>query len=139
MKSIVLDTGPLVAFLDRSDQFHRWAIEQFSRLPGGFLTCEAVITEMFYVIGSRVAKRILPQFQRMLEAGVIRTPLVFAQEQGPILELMDHYASVPMSFADACLVRMNEIIPASTVFTTDSDFRIYRRSRRQLIPLLIPD
>ena len=55
-----------------------------------------------------------------------------------ILQLMDRYASVPMSFADACLVQMSEMWPECTVFTTDSDFRIYRRHRRQVIPLLIP-
>ena len=51
---------------------------------------------------------------------------------------MDKYADVPMSFADACLVRMTEILPDPIVITTDADFRIYRRFSRQIVPSLLP-
>jgi len=51
---------------------------------------------------------------------------------------MARYQSVPMSFADACLVRMSELWPKTPVFTLDSDFRIYRRNKRQSIPLIAP-
>ena len=56
----------------------------------------------------------------------------------PVLGLMDKYADVPMSLADACLVRMSETLPDSMVLTTDSDFKIYRRHSRQVVPCLMP-
>lgn len=51
---------------------------------------------------------------------------------------MRRYADVPMSLADACLVRMSELSDDASVLTLDSDFRIYRRLGRQAIPLLTP-
>jgi hypothetical protein len=61
----------------------------------------------------------------------------FAKEPGEILRHLERYSAVPMSFADACLVRMCEL-EDSIVFTTDRDFLIYRRHRRQPIPLISP-
>ena len=55
-----------------------------------------------------------------------------------LVELQRAYADVPMSLADACLVRMTELHEEARVLTTDSDFRLYRRNRRQVIPLLVP-
>jgi len=57
----------------------------------------------------------------------------------PVLKLLDKYADVPMSLADACLVRMTETVPAPMLLTTDADFRIYRRHSRQAVPCVIPD
>jgi uncharacterized protein len=59
-------------------------------------------------------------------------------ELEPVLTLMDKYADVPMSLADACLVRMSETLPDPAVLTTDSDFKIYRRHSRQVVPCLLP-
>jgi uncharacterized protein len=52
--------------------------------------------------------------------------------------LMRKFATVPMSLADACLVRMSELHPHTTIATTNSDFRVYRRNRRQVIPTIKP-
>ena len=60
-------------------------------------------------------------------------------EKHAVRRLLEKYADVPMSFADACLVRMTELYPDSTVFTTDSDFKIYRKHGRQPIPLIFPE
>ncbi len=57
----------------------------------------------------------------------------------PVLKLLDKYADVPMSLADACLVRMTETVPSKMLLTTDADFRIYRRHSRQAVPCVIPD
>lgn len=51
---------------------------------------------------------------------------------------MTKYADVPMSFADACLVRMTEVMPDPTLLTTDADFRIYRRHERKAVPCIMP-
>ena len=138
MKSFVLDAGPLVALLDGDDQFHNWAVAQFASLPPAFVTCEAVITEALYVIGHRAAKLVISRLQPLIRHRVITFPFRFEEHSAEVFTLMDRYASVPMSFADACLVRMSELLPDATVFTTDSDFRIYRRNKRQAIPLRCP-
>jgi predicted nucleic acid-binding protein len=133
----LLDTGPLVAQLNRRDQYHGWALEQMARLPTPLLTCEPVLTEAYWLL------RHLPQAQRavleMLAAGVLTTPFHLREHSADVLVLLDRYADVPMSLADACLVRMAELVDSSVVFTLDSDFRSYRRHRKQKIPLIIPD
>ncbi len=75
----------------------------------------------------------------LLERGVIRVAIAVEKEQADLRALMHRYRSRPMSLADACLVRLSEIHTGATVFTLDSDFRIYRRHGNKAIPLLIPD
>jgi uncharacterized protein len=137
MKSAVLvDAGPLVALLDGRDRYHGWAVEQLSRLRPPFRTCEAVIAEAFHLL------RRLPDARtailEMANEGVLTTPFRLSDQPREVLALVRRYANVPMSLADACLVRMSELVADSTVLTLDSDFRIYRRNRRDKIPLLIP-
>jgi len=132
----LIDTGPLVAFLDRSDQNHEWAVEQFSHLTGGLATCEGVITEAAYLLSDAgvkprgvlelVARRIV-SVQFDLESNLDR-----------VLSLMKKYTDTPMDFVDACLVAMTEEKQNCKLLTLDSDFRIYRRFERQTIPLITP-
>jgi uncharacterized protein len=135
-QTALLDTGPLVAQLDRRDHYHGWALEQMARLRPQFSTCEAVITEAFHLL--RHIPRARAAILEMSAAGVLATPFRLSEETGEVLALLDRYTNIPMSLADACLVRMSELVPASVIFTLDSDFRIYRRHRRQKIPLLMP-
>lgn len=74
----------------------------------------------------------------LVRKGVIRPAFSVEDEVERLMELQRTYADVPMSLADACLVRLTELHDDSRVMTTDSDFRIYRRNRRQVIPLLAP-
>jgi len=136
VKSVLIDSGPLVAFLDRRDHWHRWAARHFKNAAAPFLTCDAVLTESCFLLAEvpGSTRRLL----ELIERDVIRPVFAAGQEAVAILTLMDRYASVPMSFADACLVRMSELLLNATVFTTDSDFRIYRRNKRQAIPMLCP-
>jgi len=126
----------LVALLDRRDQQHAWAVEQVTRRPGPFATCEPVVAEAFHLLRRHPKAR--TAILEMLGEGVLTIPFRLNEERAPILALIRRYGNVPMSLADACLVRMSETIRDSVVFTLDSDFRIYRRNRRQKIPLLIP-
>ena len=136
MKNTLIDSGSLVAYLDRRDQWHSWALHVFKQTAPPFLTCDAVLSETCFLISG------MPDGHQRLGSLVKRGIVVPAFDSRPeapaLFDLMARYASVPMSFADACLVRMSEVIPASTVFTTDSDFRIYRRHKRQVIPILAP-
>jgi predicted nucleic acid-binding protein len=134
--TILLDTGPLVAFLSRQDNHHRWAKEQINQSQSPLLTCEPVITETCFLL-----RRLLGSSDAVFEfmqAGALQLAFNLADELDAVRKLMAHYADVPMSLADACLVRMSELYSDSVVLTTDSDFNVYRRNRRQIIPTLMP-
>ena len=78
----------------------------------------------------------------LVERGVLDVSFRLADEAAAVarmMKMMKKYDDVPMSLADACLVRMSEQRPGSVVLTLDGDFRIYRRSRRQRIPTRMPD
>ena len=130
----LLDTGPLVAFLRADDEFHEWTVARMKELRAPFLTCEAVLSEACFLIeyqGVAVA-----QLATLIEQGWIRVVFDFSDEAEAVMALMQRYANVPMSFADACLVRMAEQHNGKPVFTLDRDFRVYRKNGRQAIPLI---
>jgi predicted nucleic acid-binding protein len=133
---VLVDSSALVAAFDRRDEHHSWASQWLAKLQPPYFTCEAVLTESFFLLtkihGGANA------FHRALEKGLSEAEYRFAEQQRETLALIQRYASVPMSFADACLVRMAELQPNSLIFTTDHDFAIYRRQRRNLIPLIAP-
>ncbi len=135
-RNVLLDTGPLIALLDRRDRYHAWARDQFGDIVPPLLTCEPVLAEACYLTrridGGPAA--VLELFDR----GVARLHFAIADNFAEVAALMDRYADVPMALADACLVRLSERIDRCLVLTLDSDFRIYRRHKRQPIPLLIP-
>jgi predicted nucleic acid-binding protein len=133
---IILDTGVLVAYFRKSDRFHQWAVTQWGQVDLPVFTCDAVISEACFLF------RDLPHIQRaiveLIEGNVIEIAFNLQEESGNICVLMGRYESVPMSFADACLVRMSEQISNSTVMTLDSDFKIYRKHRNEEIPVIQP-
>jgi len=135
-EGVILDTGPLAAYLIESDDYHQWAVESFASLPPLFWTCEAVVTETAYLIGSDT--RALKLIRHLLENDWLRLPFQFAVERTRVFQLMEQYHSVPMSFADGCLVRMAEILDDCPILTVDGDFRIYRKHRRQTIRTIMP-
>jgi predicted nucleic acid-binding protein len=136
MKCVIADTGPLVALLDRSDRDHAWAVGEGRRLPPKLLTCEAVLSEVHFLT------RDLPNAKIRIEGwiadGWLELPFSVRDHHTHVHDLMARYASVPMSFADACLVRISELWPDAPIFTLDSDFRVYRRNKRQSLPLICP-
>jgi predicted nucleic acid-binding protein len=136
MKCVIADTGPLVALIDRDDRDHAWAVREGRRLPPKLLTCEAVLSEVHFL--TRDLPTAKDRIESWLADGRLDPPFRVREHHAPIHELMTRYASVPMSFADACLVRMSELWPDAPVFTLDSDFRIYRRNKRQSLPLICP-
>jgi uncharacterized protein len=136
VKQVVVDTGPLVAVINRADHYHAWATELFGRLVPPLLTCEAVLSEASFLLGHATpgGRALLS----LVERGIVRTEFRFIAEVQRVNALMTRYASVPMAFADACLVRMTELHQDVVVWTLDADFRIYRRNGRQRIPTLLP-
>ncbi len=135
-ENVLVDTGPLAAWLNANDRHHSWAKAQFGRLRPPLTTCEAVVSEVVFLLhrlgrGGDAAPR-------LIDRGVLRVAPVLQTEASAVAALMRKYADVPMSLADACLVRLSELIPHAVVFTLDADFRFFRRRGRAAIPLLIP-
>ena len=133
---VVLDTGPLVAFIDHEDAHHRWATEQLRLLEPPFLTCEAVISESLFLLVH--AKHGVPTLMNMLQEDLVRLEFDLDDHLDAVARLIAKYHDVPMSLADACLVRMSELHTNARVFTLDADFKLYRRNSRQTIPLIYP-
>lgn len=133
----IADTGVIVGLIYEKDQWHEFSIKQAENLPVPYFTCEAVITEACFLLQDvRDGEQKVLQ---MVEKGVLQIDFSLSNEVEAIQTLMRKYENVPMSFADACLVRMSELVENSVVFTVDGDFRIYRKHGKKQIPLIIPD
>jgi len=137
MLAMLLDAGPLTALLNPNDQWHAWARDTMRRLTAPLLTTEPVLTEAFYLLRREGCNA--DEVFALAEDGVIKIGLRFEDERAALRELMARYRDVPMSLADATLVRLAELNQDVRVFTLDADFRIYRRYRSKLIPVLMPD
>lgn len=92
------------------------------------------MSEAFFLLSEPHSRAL----EKLLRQGHLKMGLNLAQELSPVLDLVNKYATVPMSLADACVVRMSETLSNPMVITTDSDFKIYRRHRQQIIPCLMP-
>ena len=136
MKRVIVDTGPLVALLNGNDSQHEWARVVLDRIEPPLVTCEAVVSEACFLLhrihGGQDA------VMELLARDVVAIDFSLRAEHDAVRKLMARYKSVPMSLADACLVRMSELDDKATVLTLDSDFGIYRRNRRQAIPTIRP-
>jgi predicted nucleic acid-binding protein len=132
MKAIA-DTGLLVALARENDQYHRWAVEVAEQITWPVLTCEAVLAETAFHLQS--SQEVL----RMVRDNIVRVALDCASEIESLYALAVRYADRNPDLADLCLVRMSELYPRHQVITTDDeDFRVYRRNKREAIPLLTP-
>jgi predicted nucleic acid-binding protein len=131
----LLDTGPLVAYLYPRDAYHDWAHEQFSRIDPPFLTCEPVVIEACFLLVRR--GRGPAHVLAAIERGLLDVDFSLAEHVTDVRRLIERYANVPMSLADACLVRMAETT-GLPICTLDSDFSIYRAHGRRPLNLISP-
>lgn len=131
---VVLDTGPLVAFLDRREREHARVAETMKSLTAPLLTVEPVLAEACFLL--RRVSGGTQAILRMIRDGLLVVPLRVSEEAAALDALMGKYADVPMSLTDACLVRVVELNPRALVFTLASDFRVYRTHRRRVIRLV---
>lgn len=136
-RPVILDASVLVAILRRRDEHHQWATARAGEIIAPMLTCEAVLSEAHFLMQDLPLGR--QSLIGMSLDGIFTVAFNFEEEKVAVGRLLNKYADVPMSFADACLVRMRELHPDSFVFTLDSDFKIYRRNGRQPIPLIYPE
>jgi predicted nucleic acid-binding protein len=136
MTAVLLDTGPWVALHCENDNYHEWAREQFAQYPGPLITCEAVVTETCFLLargGFDPAKALA-----LLQRGVVRVGMTLEEEATVVRSLFEKYDNVPASLADACLIRLSELYDPCILLTLDSDFHVYRRYSRKIIPLVRP-
>ena len=133
---VLIDTGPLLALLSKRDQYHRWAKQQAAHLEWPFYTCKAVISEVTNLLERMPVSHL--SIIHILERGLVEVSFSYAKHAERIHDLMSTYADQPMSFADACLVQMAEHRADPTIFTTDSDFQVYRGAEGKPLNVLIP-
>jgi len=131
MKGIA-DTGFIVAFARRNDQHHLWAVDVAKRITEPLLTCEAVLAEAAFQIES--SSYVLA----LLQDEMLRLAFDGNRNIAPLTELARRYGDRNPDLADLCLIRMSELYPRHVVITVDSDFRFYRRHRREVIPIHSP-
>jgi len=136
IRHVLVDTGPLIALIDRRETHHGWVQVQLADISPPLYTCEAVLTEACYL--ARRTNAGTQAVLELLERGVVVPAFTLHDNLSEVSSLIQRYAGVPMALADGCLVRMSELVADCTILTLDSDFRIYRRHKRQKIPLLMP-
>lgn len=136
MTRIIIDTGPIVALLNRRDRHHAWVRDVLDTVEPPIFTCEAVVSEACFLLDRLTGGQ--DAVLELLSTEILKVDFRMLPEVDAIRGLMRKFANVPMSFADACLVRMTELDMKSVLVTLDSDFRTYRRSRRQVIPTIMP-
>jgi len=136
MTVAIVDTGPLVALFDRSEQHHRWVAERFNELDAPLLVCEPVLAEAMYLLAR------YPKAQdavlELIQNGALSVAFQIDEHIGSLRKLFQKYGDTPMSLADACIVRMSEIHDRHAVLTLDSDFLVYRKHGRTSLPLIHP-
>jgi predicted nucleic acid-binding protein len=129
----IADTGFLVAFANRNDQYHGWAMSVAGRVTEPLLTCEAVLAESAFHL------RNVALVLAMLRDGLIALAFDCQDHLPQLAALASRYGDRQPDLADLCLIRMSELYPRYSVITVDADdFRIYRRNKREAIPLIWP-
>jgi len=134
--SAIVDTGPLIALLDRSERHHAWVAARMDELDAPLLVCEPVLAEAMYLL-ARLGKAQDALFG-LLENGALRIGLQIGEHVTALRTLHRKYRDVPMSLAAACIVRMAELNDRHAVFTLDSDFSVYRKHGRVPLTLIHP-
>jgi predicted nucleic acid-binding protein len=132
---VLLDTGCIVALLDRSERHHQQCVEAVSAMDGPLVTCEAVIAESCYLL--RGLKDASFAVLENVERGVFLVPYRLTGYAAGVIRLMKKYADVPMDFADACLVGMATDYKTGRILTLDRDFQVYRWGRNRPFELLL--
>lgn len=132
MKGIA-DTGFLVAFANRTDRCHEWPAGLAARVTEPLLTCEAVVAEAAFHLRS------MPLVLTMVREGLVEIACSVSDHLIQLGELAERYADRQPDFADVCLIRMSELYPRHAVITVDRGaVRVYRRNKREAIPLICP-
>jgi uncharacterized protein len=132
--NVLVDASFLVALINRRDRNHAWAAAQALTFQRPWKTCEPALSEALYNLGPAGSPRLI----ELLSRRAVISAFQINEHLDDIIALLKKYADLPISLADACLVRMSEVFSDPMLLTTDSDFRIYRRLGRQVVPCVLP-
>jgi predicted nucleic acid-binding protein len=136
VKPVLLDTGVIVALLDRSEQHHKSCVGALEAITGPLVTCEAVIAESCYLLRS------LPGApEAILEnvvSGTFQIPFKLSRSASQIQRVFRKYQDREVDFADACLIHLATELKTGEILTLDHDFEVYRWSVNKPFHLLIP-
>jgi predicted nucleic acid-binding protein len=128
----IADTGFIVAFLNRRDHYHAWAVGIASEIDAPLTTCEAVLAEAAFHLGS-----VNPVLE-LIDHDLLRLDFDLSDNLSRIALLAKRYADRNPDLADLCLICLSERFPSLPVITVDGDFKVYRRHQREIIPVLTP-
>lgn len=135
MSDYIADTGPLVGWINRRDQWHEWSVGVMEALEPPLLTCEAVIAEATWQLGA--SREAVDRLYGLVEAGALRIVDILPEHMSHLRALSAKYPQ--MDFCDAAIVRLAEMFPRAKVITTDSaHFTVYRRFRDKPLALIHP-
>jgi predicted nucleic acid-binding protein len=129
----IADTGFIVAFGSHGDSHHAWAVDIAKNITEPLLTCEAVLAEAAFHLGS--SSYVLS----LLQNDMFRLGFDLTRNLEQLAELAKRYDDRRPDLADLCIIRMSELYPRYTVITVDEDdFRVFRRNKREAIPIICP-
>ena len=135
MTPVLLDTGVIVALLDKSEQYHKRCVASLAALEAPLITCEAVIAESCYLL--RKNKAAPAAVLENVESASFLLPYRLTGRATKLMKLLNKYANVPMGFADGCLVDMAGEFQTGRILTLDRDFLIYRWGTNRPFELLV--
>jgi uncharacterized protein len=128
----IADTGFLVAFANARDIHHAWALDVAEQVTEPLLTCESVLSETAFHLGDTNI------VFEMIEEELVRISFDCDAHLPQLAATARRYRDRKPDLADLCLIRMSELYPRHSLITVDRDFRIYRRNKREVIPLIYP-
>ena len=136
MKPVLLDTGVIVALLDRSEQYHAACVEAVADNSAPLVTCEAVIAEACYLL--RQMKGANEAVLENVARGVFQIGLRLSEEPSSLKRILAKYRDRQIDLADACLIQMADEFETGAILTLDKDFRVYRWGRNKPFELRVP-
>lgn len=136
MNAVLIDTGVIVACLDRSERFHERCVAVLRELERPLVTCEAVIAESCYLLRdlSGAPEAVIEN----VEKGVLLIPFQLSVSAAPVRQILRKYRNRKIDFADACLIHLAGELDSGDILTLDRDFEIYRWGRKKPFRILIP-
>lgn len=138
MARVLVDTGAVVALVNRADRHHAAAVDWFRAFRGELLTTDAVITETAYVLASSPVHQqaALVWFARARAAGLLRVEAV--EDYAAIARILSRYSSLPCDYADATLIALADRTGVAAIATVDQrDFSVYRLAGRRRFRLVL--
>lgn len=135
MRPVLVDTGVIVALLDRSEHFHQRCAEAVRELQAPLATCEAVIAESCYLL-----RNLAGAPEAIIEnvaAGTFLTPFQLSRDAAGVRSILRKYRDRRIDFADACLIRLADEFETGDILTLDKDFQVYRWGKSKPFRLLL--